>query len=814
MLTLACFVFVRRWEDRETVRRCADLTHVQLERLQVSILRSMEVLQSVSALVRAKGNVASSEFRDFVRPALERQSELQALSWNPLVLAQERKLFEQDAIQELGGAFLLKEIAVDGTLRAASQRSLYVPVRFIEPLGPNSAALGLDLGSDPTRLGSLESARDSGLPVATAPIKLAQAHGNEAGLLVVLPVYQGVQVIPSTVDERRARLRGFAVAVFRIPDLVGGVFQDLLTRGIQAEIHDSGPLGERIYATGSVRSGDKAWVDVGGRRWAVTFSPTPGFRGEASHWQSWVTLLGGIAFTVLASGFVGMSWRKSMEIERANTALQREIGVRELAEREAERANQAKSDFLASMSHEIRTPLNAILGYAQLLRRETSLSVDQRESIGGIYTNGHHLLRLVNEVLDLAKIEAGRMELRESDFDLGLLAAGIERTFRPLCAQQGIEFRLSVAGDSARWVCGDEGKLNQVLINLVGNAVKFTQAGEVALRMSSVTEGQWLFEVVDTGPGIPVEEQSEIFKPFHQGRGAAHQGGTGLGLSIAKRQVELLGGELELQSERSFGSRFYFKIPLKTALAPQASPGVDRATLLPGTVVSALIVDDQHENREVLAGLLEAMGCEVAKAADLKEALECVEQRAPTIVFLDWLLPGSSGSEVAAALEASPYARHAKKIMYTASMSAKHREEAAVAGCVGFLHKPFTSLQLRECLARNLGVSFEEGPVEVDWESQPGAPAEPAEVSVPEPLLARLIVAAELHSTTALKQALTELRTLGSAQQALSDALRHRMRSFDMLGIQRALARCAPEMSGVGDTSNVSENSSSARANA
>ncbi|HEY2328968.1 MAG TPA: CHASE domain-containing protein, partial [Verrucomicrobiae bacterium] len=501
-------------------------------------MRSMEVLYSIASLHAAQGGISRRQFHEFVQQALARQPELQALSWNPVVPAARRAEFEAAAATDGLKAFQFREKNSAGNFQPAGARDEYVPVYFIEPLASNAAALGFDLGSDAERLSALDRARDLAQPVATAPIRLTQGPDNQAGLLVLLPVYSGDT--PAMLSERRKQLAGFAVAVFRVDDLVQAEFADLQKKGIEACLRDNSPAGQLIYGNKSA-TGSQVSLEVAGRNWVMEFSPTSGFIAAHSHLQSWLVLAGGLAFTFLIAAYLLGNWRWSVEISSAN---------------------HAKSDFLASMSHEIRTPLNAILGYAQLLQRDVSLPPEQRDSIAGINDSGRHLLGLINEILDLSKVEAGRMELNPIDFDLAVLANGLVATFRPLCAQEKIGFRLELPDGKHQRVRGDEGKLRQVLINLVGNAVKFTSAGEVALRTLREPEGRWRFEVFDTGFGIPPEEQSEIFKPFHQGSGAQHQGGTGLGLAIAQRQVELMGGKLELRSERGVGSCFFFSIPL------------------------------------------------------------------------------------------------------------------------------------------------------------------------------------------------------------------------------------------------------------
>ena len=455
--------------------------------------------------------------------------------------------------------------------------------------------------------------------------------------------------------------------------------------------------------------------------------------------------------------------------------------VLETAKGAAEAANVAKSRFLASMSHEIRTPMNAILGYAQILKRDSRLIPDHRSSIETIHRSGDHLLKLINDVLDISKIEAGRLELQPADFDLQAILNDLSVMFQLRCEQKRLVWQVDMPEADRIPVHGDEAKLSQVLINLLGNAVKFTDRGSVALKVGTLPENQYRFEVIDTGPGISEEDREEIFEAFTQADAGMKSGGTGLGLSISQRLIELLGGKLELDSTVGQGSRFYFTVPLPPAKAEVLAPAEDQwanvVRLADGHAVTALVADDVVENRDVLSHLLTDIGVEVILAENGKEAVDQVKANPPDIVFMDIHMPEMDGPEAARRIW-DELGKDALKVVAVSASTLEHEaREYRELGFDDFVPKPFRAEQVYACLAKHLGVEFEVAePVAVAE-----APALNLEgISLPEDLFRRLEQAAEFSNVTELEQTLEEVGNISPEASRLAAHLHSLSQDFKM----------------------------------
>ena len=497
-------------------------------------------------------------------------------------------------------------------------------------------------------------------------------------------------------------------------------------------------------STGAVPRGQSITLEVRSIR----------FHGK---WISKTALLMGLVFAWIACGILGLSlgllyFRDSLSATKSRlehlAAVDRERkaaeAAREAALAEAVALARQRSNFLAQMSHELRTPLNAIIGYAQLLKRDRhQLNDRQAAGLATIHESGQHLLTLINDILDLARVEAGRMVLYPAAVHLGTFLQVVVDIMRVKAEEKGLAFEYALAPDVPAAVTIDETRLRQVLLNLLGNAVKFTDRGTISLRVVRVPSSagddacvRLRFEVADTGIGMSPQQLGRLFQPFEQVADMPRRaGGTGLGLAISQQLVRLMGGNIDVASEPGKGSAFWFELAAPVATgSPATAPSQGTVVGYEGERKRVLIVDDVPQNRAMLVDLLQSVGFVVAAAENGLECLVLLDSFKPDLIVMDVMMPVIDGNETTRRIRRMPAWRRVPVIAVTAGASPEDEARCREAGADAFIAKPVEHDVVLQAIGTQLALTWITGrpvpetPPEVDEAALVAPPAEEIEV--------------------------------------------------------------------------------------
>lgn len=602
--------------------------------LEREMAANIEVLYAVKAFYDSSDEVRRDEFQQFSSQALSRHAAMRAVEWAPIVSSSMRDTHESEVQTRVSLTYRIAERGESGILVRAAERSSHVPVLFVEPWVGNEAALGFDLMSDTPRRVALEQARDTGLVVASKPITLVQSTTEVMGFLVFLPVYKGPT---ETVAERRERCQGFVVGVFEVRRILEGALGSLgnWTDDAAIEVVASTTDGRRnvLYRhgwQGQTQVDEMAYqlsfAYIDGLAWTLKFRPNRSYIVHRDSHRPLILFLIVLVFaTTVTALLLALMQRQRQVIEARNAA---------------QAATEAKSLFLANMSHEIRTPMNAVIGMTDLMLQETMPS-HQRQYVETVQESGKMLLSIINDILDFSKIEAGEVDIRRDVFDVRDSVFDVLRTLAVTASRKHLQLIGHVDNDVPDTVRGDDRWVRQVLINLIGNAIKFTSSGEVVVSVTAVeplaTAPMSLrFEIADTGIGMSESDCANVFQAFKQvGRARVlEHGGTGLGLAISQKMVGLMEGDIGVESELGEGSVFWFTIPL---VLPEYRPvnGSEHqetrkktGEILVLVGVRVLLLDDGDTSRRVLAGYMMSWGLSVTSATSAERRTILAEMNA------------------------------------------------------------------------------------------------------------------------------------------------------------------------------------------
>jgi signal transduction histidine kinase/DNA-binding NarL/FixJ family response regulator len=515
-------------------------------------------------------------------------------------------------------------------------------------------------------------------------------------------------------------------------------------------------------------------IESGQARWEYCWDILPDYQGGPATITGKAVQIGGSMLVLAVFATIASLLLQNVRVNRLVVKRTAELVE---AKEKAETANRAKSVFLANMSHELRTPLNAVLGFSQLMKNSPNVTDEQRENLNIITRSGEHLLNLINNVLDISKIESGRVALEKSDLDLYQLVDEMKSMMHERAVGKGLRFTVEQSPDLPRYIAVDAGKLRQVLINLIGNAIKYTRSGGVILRaIAAYKESSECvrvrFEVEDSGPGIRQEDRERIFSPFVQLEDRpSSEAGSGLGLAICKQYVELMGGEIGVAGEPGKGSVFSFEISA-TLLPSGAIPAAPRRGHVIGPAKGEprrrlLIAEDHPKNRLLLRKLLEPLGFDIREAVTGQEAVAIFEEWRPHLIWMDIRMPVMDGLEATRHIKATDTGPETKIVAVTAHALEEERREILAAGCDDFIRKPYQYAELLDVLTKNLGVRFV-----CEEETAPAAVAPPPNAAdlaeLPDELLNKLEHALTMIDISAVSRAIEAIR---AHNPSLADAL-------------------------------------------
>ena len=710
------------YQSEKDAARAEFDTHaaMQVGKLESLLAANFDLLTATGSLFQNVGIVDREVFADFAKPLLESHSGIRTLAWVPMVRNSDKAEIEALARARGYSDFQISERAEDGSVRPASERTAYFPVYYAEPFEGVGSSIGVDLGADPVRRTAMEMAWSSaelGAAAPLAPLHTQNSYG-QADVFVFMPVYTAGTNVKDLL-ARSQGLSGFAVAVLDAGAFVKSVLKEMpqldVDRPTSIYIYDVAQDGsvKPLYLPLKAMNGGTAagylglidqyydqGVTVHGRQWRVIVKPEYQFTAAGGLVPSVASI--GIAFTMMVAAYILMLRTHSAEMRAAfatqsgelRDAQRRATGARG----DIEEANRAKSVFLATMSHELRTPLTGVIGYIDLLCSKIT-DPEHRQLMDKLRQAANAQRAIVNDVLDYSRISAGTLEMEHEPFKLQDVIDAAVSTYGTIAKDKGVMVGCRVSPGMPHGFIGDPARLQQVVNNLVSNAVKFTHKGSVTVHVNSeIIAGDNCainISVQDTGIGIAPDRINSLFEPFVHTENVTTRefGGTGLGLSICKEITEKMGGSISVESKKGWGSKFTVSLVLPIKEFDDAAQKEHSHKLLfSGVPLRVLIVEDYALVREMLRATLEKAGHAVVAVDNGAEAYEAIYSPVGErfdMILMDMHMPIMDGADAVKRIR-SLGGREADIaiIGMSADVMSEHVQRFIDAGINAFVTKP------------------------------------------------------------------------------------------------------------------------------